>query len=161
MIQENNLYEGMRQFFRRLPDHYIITAEEQIELIWWPPGKNQPSHRECFPDLKQASQRAISLGPAHHIVLQAVIEPGTAPWNSDSTQVLAMWGDAPGMPGSNGITTGGARLHPLLLVEPSQQWVEYFSDGVTTCCEASWFYYRSRCPIRAQIEQKRQQEEGD
>src|SRR5215210_4119118 len=41
MIQDDRLYEGMRRFLRRLPDHYIITSDEQIELLWSPRGKNQ------------------------------------------------------------------------------------------------------------------------
>jgi hypothetical protein len=157
MIQDDNLYEGMRRFFRRLPNYYVIAEDEQIELFWTTLDKNQPAIRECFPNLKQALQRAISLGPAHHMVLQAVIEPGTLPWETDSTQTLAVWRHAPGRSGSNGVAT----LRALPFVEPSTHWFEYFSDGVSTY-EASWFYYHSRCPIRAQTEERRsRQDEGD
>lgn len=111
MIPNDDLHEEMRQFFRRLPNYYIITEDEQIELIWTALGKNQLAIRECFPNLKQALQRAISLGPAHHMVLQAVIEPGTLPWETDSTQALAAWRDAPGRSGSN----GGPHAAPLAI----------------------------------------------
>ncbi len=150
MIQDVNLYEGMRRFFDSLPT-YILGADEQVELVWMARGENQPIHRECFPDLKQASARAIALGPARNVFLQAVVEPGTTPWNTDSTQLLASWTDAPGRRGSGGVAT----LQPLPNAEPSLVCFEYFSDGVTTCA-AGWFYYRSRCPERARLRARSQ-----
>jgi hypothetical protein len=163
MVQENNpyrrfaLYEEMRQFFRELPSHYILGEEEQVELVWMPRGKNQPTHRECFPDLEQASARAVSLGPSHDVFLQAVIEPGTTPWETESTQLLACWHDVREKCGPTGVST----LVALPYDEPSQKWYQYYSGGGYTCI-AVWFYYRSRCPIRARLrgEQQTPSDEG-
>ena len=168
MIQDIRLYEGMRRFFWRLPDSYIITFDEQIELLWWPRGKNQPIHRECFPDLRRASQRAVLLGPAYDVFLQAVVEPGTTPWNTESTHLLASWCSRDRRPDDRliGYYDGKGTLYtlkPLPYAEPSLAILQHYPDGDYTC-DAVEYYYRSRCPERARAEEekrRRRQDEGD
>jgi hypothetical protein len=166
MIQDTNLYEGMRRWFRRLPDHYIITPHEQIELLWCPRGKNQRLHRECFPDLKQASQRAVSLGPAYNVFVQAVVEPGTTPWNTESTHLLASWYSRDRRPDDMLVGYDGkvtlTSLKPLPYAEPSSAMLQHYPDGDYTC-DAVRYYYRSRCTERARVEEekrRRRQDEG-
>src|SRR5215203_2273052 len=166
MIQDNNLYKYMSRFFGSLPSNYILAADEQIELVWMPRGKNQPTYTECFADLEQASQKAVSLGPAYDVFLQVVVEPDTTLWETDSTQLLASWyardrrpDDHPAPDNVNIIHT---QLKPLPYAEPSLVYLQFYPDGDYTCV-ASSYLYRSRCPIRAEKERRRkpaQTEEG-
>jgi len=167
MIQDDRLYEGMRRFLRRLPDHYIITSDEQIELLWSPRGKNQLLCRECFPDLKWATQRAVSLGPAYDVFLQAVVESGTTPWNTDSTHLLASWCSRDRRPDDTLVGYDGkvtlTMLKTLPYGEPSLMGLQHYPDGDYTC-DAVQYYYRSRCPERARAEEekrrRRRQDKG-
>jgi hypothetical protein len=112
---------------------------------------------EYFPDLEQASARAVALGPSYDIVVNAVVEPGTKPGDTGSTQLLASWRyDASEKHASSDVVS----LQPLLSAEPGLMWCEYFSDASITC-EARWYYHRSRCPIRAQIEESRRRRQDD
>lgn len=164
MIQDNNLYEGMRRFFRVLPDRYIIAADEQVELIFTPVGKNQQTHRECFPDLKQAAARAISLGPAYDMFLQAVVEPGTTPWGTDTTQLLAAWCSRDRRPDDKRVGYDGnctsTNLKPLPHAEPSLAFLQHYPVGDYTC-DAVYYYYRSRCPERARAEEEKRRRRRD
>jgi hypothetical protein len=159
MIQDNaNLYGEMSRFFRALPP-YMLAADEQIELVYTPRGENRPTRRECFPDLEQASQRAISLGPAHNVFLQVVVEPGTTPWNTDSTQLLASWCARDRRPDDHFVGDDGnailTELLPLPHDEPSLVAQQYYPEGSYTCV-AAWYYYRSRCPERARRREARE-----
>ena len=151
-------HEAMRRFFQKIPAHYMLDPGEQVELMYWPLGEDELFYREYFLDLEQASARAVSLGPSYEISIQAVAEPGTTPWDTDGCQTLARWIVNFG-PLANGEVVV---LEPLRQAEPSFVCREYFSDWPLTW-EASRFYYRSRCPIRAQIEERRRrrQDEGD
>lgn len=167
MVQDMHLYEGMHRFFRRLPADYIITPDEQIELLWGPRGKNLALHGECFPDLKQASQRAVSLGPAYNMFLQAVVEPGTTPWNTESTHLLAGWCSRDRRPDDTREGYEGNivcfELKPLPYAEPSLAFLQHYPDGDYTY-DAVQYYYRSRCPERAaragEEKRRRRQDEG-
>jgi hypothetical protein len=167
MIQENNLYEAMRRFFGELADYFVIAAEEQIELVCMPRGSKHPTYRECFPDLEQASVRVVSLGCALEVFVQVVVEPGTTPWNTASTQLLAGWCSRDRRPDDKLVGYDGnatcTELRTLARIEPSLAFVQTYPYGERTY-EASWYYYRSRCPERARIEEqkrRRRQDEGD
>ncbi len=152
MIKEVNAYEGMWRFVSSLPT-YILGADEQIELVSMPRGENQLSYREGLP-LIQASAGAIALGPAHDVFLQTVVEPGTTPWETDSTQLLASWCARDRRPdelvsGNAGNVTVTEFIR-LRYAEPSLAGLEVYLDGAYTC-EAAWYYYRSRCPERARL----------
>jgi hypothetical protein len=87
MTEDYNLSERMTVFFGSLA--YEFAAGEQLELLWTPRGENEFLRSECFPDLERASRRAASLGPACDVYLQATTEPGTTPWETENTQLLA------------------------------------------------------------------------
>ena len=150
MTEDYNLSERMTVFFGSLA--YEFAAGEQLELLWKPREENSTIHRECFPDLQQAARRATSLDPDYDVFLQAVTEPGTTPWENESTQLLANWHSRPRESGdpSNLEFAGVMEMCPLPYTEPSLAFFQDFPDGDTTC-EAGWLYYRSRCPIRHQL----------
>lgn len=164
MIQDDHLYEGMRRWYRRLPAHYIITPDEQIELLWCPRGKDQTLYRECFPGLKQASRRAVSLGPAYDVFLQAVVEPGTTPWNTESTHLLASWYSRDRRPDDRLVGYDGkvtlTTLTALPYAEPSLVGLQHYPDG-GSICDAVQYYYRSRCPERARAEEEKRRRRQD
>ena len=150
MTEDYNLSESMTVFFGSLS--YEFAAGEQLELLWTPRGENEFLRSECFPDLEQASRRAASLGPACDVYLQATTEPGTTPWETENTQLLAYWHNRPresGDPRSLRFS-GVSEMRPLPYEEPSLAFFQDFPDGDSTCV-AGWFYYRSRCPIRHQL----------
>jgi hypothetical protein len=149
-MEDSNLLDRMTIFFGSLA--YEVTAGEQIELLWKPREENSAIHRECFPDLQQAARRATSLGPACDVYLQATTEPGTTPWETESTQLLAYWHSRPresGDPRSLEFA-GVIEMRPLPYDEPSLAFFQNFPDGDTTCV-AGQLYYRSRCPIRHRL----------
>jgi len=150
MTEDYNLSERMTVFFGSLA--YEFAAGEQLELLWKPREENSTIHTECFPDLQQAARRATSLGPDYDVFLQAVTEPGTTPWENESTQLLAYWRSRPRESGdpSNLEFAGVIEMCPLPYAEPSLAFFQDFPDGDTTCV-AGWLYYRSRCPIRHQL----------
>jgi hypothetical protein len=150
MTEDYNLSERMTVFFGSLA--YEFAAGEQLEVLWTPRGENYALRRECFPDLERASRRAASLGPACDVYLQATTEPGTTPWETENTHLLAYWHNRPRESGdpSNLEFAGVMEMCPLLYDEPSLAFFQDFPDGDTTCV-AGWFYYRSRCPIRHQL----------
>ena len=150
MTEASNLSERMTIFFDSLS--HELAAGEQVELLWQPGGENEFLRSECFPDLKRASRRAASLGPACDMYLQATTEPGTTPWENESTQLLAYWRSRPRESGdpSNLEFAGVMEMCPLPYDEPSLAFFQDFPDGDTTCV-AGWLYYRSRCPIRHQL----------
>ena len=153
----------MRQFFDSLPP-YILGSDEQVEVVWWPRGKNQPTRRECFPSLKQASARAISLGPNHDVFVQAVVEPGTTPWNSDTTQLLAAWCSRDRRPDDKLVGYDGnctlTSLKPLPHAEPSLALLQHYPDGDYTY-DAVYYYYRGRCPERARADEEKNRRRRD
>jgi hypothetical protein len=150
MIEDYNLSESMTIFFDLLS--YEFAAGEQLELLWTPRGENYALRWECFHDLERASQRAASLGPACDVYLQATTEPGTVPWETEDTQLLAYWHNRPresSDPRSLQFSDI-SEMHPLPYAEPSLVFIQCYPDGDTTC-EAGRFYYRSRCPIRHRL----------
>ena len=150
MTEDFNLSERMTIFFGSLS--HELAAGEQVELLWQPRGENEFLRSECFPDLEGASRRAASLGPACDVYLQATTEPGTVPWETESTQLLAYWYNRPresGDPRSLRFADV-SEMCPLPHAEPSLAFFQHFPDGNTTCV-AGWFYYRSRCPIRRRL----------
>jgi hypothetical protein len=150
MTEDHNLSERMSIFFDSLA--YKFDAGEQLELLWTPRGEGETLRSECFPDLERASRRASSLGPACDVYLQATTEPGTKPWETENTRLLAYWHNRPresGDPRSLWFA-GVMEMCPLPYDEPSLMFFQYFPDGDTTCV-AGWLYYRSRCPIRRQL----------
>ena len=150
MTEDSNLSERMNVFFGSLA--YEFAAGEQLELLWKPREENSALHRECFPDLQQAARRAISLGPDYDVFLQAVTEPGTTPWENESTQLLAYWHSRPRDSDDPRSLEFADVIEMCYLPydEPSLAFFQDFPDGDTTC-EAGWLYYRSRCPIRHQL----------
>ena len=148
MTVNSNLSERMIAFFGSLS--YLVDADELVEVLWAPRGENSALRRECFPDLQQAARRAASLGPAHHVFLQAVTEPGTTPWAKEGTQLLAYWHNRPRRNGDpRSLSYADAAEVRSLYGEPSLVFIYCYPGGDSTC-EAAWFYYRSRCPIREQ-----------
>ncbi len=142
MADDVNLSEGMSLFFGSLS--HELAAGEQAELLWHPRGENEFRPRECFPDLMQASQRAASLGPHHNVFLQSTTEPGTTPWETEGTLLLACWLGRPRRVDDPRTVSGaGVAEMRLLRGEPSLMLIQCFPDGDTTC-EAIQFYYRSR-----------------
>lgn len=142
MADDVNLTESMSRFFGSLS--HDLAAGELVELLWHPRDENEFRPRESFPDLEQAAQRAASLGSGHDVFLQATTEPGTAPWETEGTRLLACWlsrprrGDDP-----RTVLGGGVAEMRLLRGEPSLMFIQCFPDGDSTC-EAIRFYYRSR-----------------
>lgn len=119
MIEDSNLSERMTIFFSSLA--YEFAAGEQLELLWTPRGENYALRRECVLDLELASQRAASLGPACDVYLQATTEPGTTPWETEDTQLLAYWHNRPresGDPRSLQFSDI-SEMRPLPYAEPS------------------------------------------
>ncbi len=151
MTEDINLPERMGRFFGSLS--HELHAGEQIELLWRPRGEERPPRRECLPDFEQVSLKAVTLGPEHDVFVQAVTEPGTAPWEAESTQLLAYWYRRPRRSGDprSALGAGAAEMRPLPYAEPSWAFIQCYPDGDSTC-EAGWFYYRSRCPIRGELE---------
>ncbi len=150
MTEDSNLSKRMALFFGSLS--YKLAAGEQVELLWTPRGENHALRRECFADLQHTARRVTSLGPAHDVYLQAVTEPGTTPWETESTQLLAYWYNRAresGDPRSFQFSDV-SEMRPLPYAEPSLVFIQHFPDGDTTCV-AGWFYYRSRCPIRHRL----------
>lgn len=149
-MEDSNLSDRMTIFFGSLS--YEVASTEQIELLWTPRGENGDLRRECFPDLQQAARRATSLGPDHDVFLQAVTEPGTTPWEMQSTQLLAYWHTRPRRSGDPRTLefAGVIEMCPLPYAEPSLAFFQDFPDGGTTCV-AGRLYYRSRCPIRHRL----------
>jgi hypothetical protein len=150
MTEDFNLSERMTVFFGSLA--YEFAAGEQLELLWTPRGENYALRRECFPDLERASRRAASLGPACDVYLQPTTEPGTTPWETENTRLLAYWHNRPrenGDPRSLEFS-GVSEMYTLPYDEPSLVFFQDFPDGDTTCV-AGWLYYRSRCPIRRRL----------
>lgn len=150
MTEDFNLSERMTVFFGSLA--YEFAAGEHLELLWTPRGEKYALRRECFPDLERASRRAASLGPACDVYLQATTEPGTVPWETENTQLLAYWHNRhreSGDPRSLQFADI-SEMRPLPYAEPSLVFIQCYPDGDTTCV-AGWFYYRSRCPIRHQL----------
>lgn len=150
MTGDYNLSERMTDFFGSLS--YEFAAGEQLELLWTPYGENYALRRERFTDLERATRRAASLGPACDVYLQAATEPGTVPWETENTQLLAYWHNRPresGDPRSLQFSDV-SEMHSLPYAEPSLVFIQCYPDGDTTC-EAGWLYYRSRCPIRHQL----------
>jgi hypothetical protein len=150
MTEDFNLSERMTMFFDSLS--YKFAAGEQLELLWTPCGENYALSRECFPDLKRASRMAASLGPACDVYLQATTEPGTVPWETENTQLLAYWRNRPRESGDPRSLQFAdiSEMRPLPYAEPSLVFIQCYPDRDTTCV-AGWFYYRSRCPIRYQL----------
>jgi hypothetical protein len=150
MTEASNLSERMTIFFDSLS--HELAAGEQVELLWQPGGENEFLRSECFPDLKRASRRAASLGPACDVYLQATTEPGTTPWETENTQLLAYWHNRPRESGDPRSLRFAdiSEMRPLPYVEPSLVFIQCYPEGDTTC-EAGWFYYRSRCPIRHRL----------
>jgi hypothetical protein len=150
MTEDSNLSERMSIFFGSLS--YEFAAGEQLEVLWTPRGENEFLRSECFADLERASRRAASLGPACDVYLQATTEPGTVPWETENTQLLAYWHNRPRESGDPRSLEFADVLEMCYLPydEPSLAFFQDFPDGDTTCV-AGQLYYRSRCPIRHQL----------
>jgi hypothetical protein len=149
-MTEDSLSERMTVFFGSLS--YEFAAEEQFELLWKPREENSALHRESFPNLQQAARRTASLGPACDVYLQATTEPGTVPWETENTQLLAYRHNRPRESGDPRSLQFAdiSEMRPLPYAEPSLVFIQCYPDGDTSCV-AGWLYYRSRCPIRHQL----------
>jgi len=133
MTEDHNLSESMTVFFSSLS--YEFAAGEQLELLWTPRGENEFLRSECFPDLKRASRKAASLGPACDVYLQATTEPGTTPWEAENTQLLAYWRNRPRESGDPRSLQFAdiSEMRPLPYAEPSLVFIQCYPDGDTTC----------------------------
>jgi len=136
----------LERFLADLPD-YLLGEEERVEVVYSGDGPGSELLRECFPDLEQAKQRALELGPSRDVWVQAVSEPGTKPWETEGTDLLVYWYGRERR-AKDGYARPGAVITTMLGLEysePSLTFYECFRDGDATL-EAGGFYYRSRCP---------------
>ena len=141
----------MTVFFDSLS--YELPLESSSKLLWTPRGENDVRYGgNASPIWSGRARRVASLGPDYEVYLQATTEPGTTPWETENTQLLAYWHNRPRESGdpSNLEFAGVMEMCPLPYDEPSLAFFQDFPDGDTTC-EAGWLYYRSRCPIRHRL----------